>query len=168
MPNKYLEIIQPAIDQYGFIAQLSSDNRDAGDSSQREAMLALLSYAGFKQDKISQTEFDEIKSRYLANYDRLREGCMPGEIKRHVGEVPQKWYSKKWKMSRDQWTPNVIALGLMGNWRQKADMILGMAMRGFLFTTNIYANGENPGSPKLPDITVFSAWGFVFRWCPIF
>ena len=166
MSNKYIAIIKPAIDQYGIIAQLAGDS---GDSSQREPMMLVLSYTGWRSGKITDAEFEIIKVRYLSIYDRLRKGCMPGEIRRHdsCGEILS-WSDRSLRCSRDQWTPNVIALGFIGTPKQKADMILGCAMRGFLFTTNIYRNGDTPGKPKLPDLTLFSSWGFLFRWCPIF
>jgi hypothetical protein len=162
LSNKYLEVVRPAIDQYGIIAQLSGDG---GDSSQREGQFMLYSYAGYKQGKITKQEYDLIVARYLTTYDRLRKGCMPGEIRRHDGS--EKWTDKNLRMSRDQWTPNAISIGLVGTLKQKFNLILGMAMRGFLFTTNIYSNGDQP-TKKVPDLTLLSAWGFVMRWSPIF
>ncbi len=123
---------------------------------------------GLNAGKITQSEFNQIKDRYLTNYKRLRQGCMPGEIRRHSDD--SMWYDLNWRMSRDQWTPNVISLGICKQFR--ADMILGMAMRGFLFTTNLIPNYVKKGEPgykiKLPDLTAFASWGFVLRWCPLF
>lgn len=165
MPNKYLDILAPAIDPYGLIAQLPSQDRDGGDTSQREGMLMIHSWASNKEKCLPESDLQAIKSRYLSVYNRLRKGCMLGEIRRHDGS--DKWYDLHLRMSRDQWIPNAIALGYVGSLRQKLSMICGMALRGFLFTTNLYNNGTDPGPKKIPDVTALSSWGIILRWLPI-
>lgn len=160
--NKYLSILQPAIDKFDLIAETTGDG---GDSAQREGSLLVYAYCALQEGKITQAEFDEIQDRYLANYKRLREKCMPGEIRRHVDE--SMWYGENLRMTRDQWTPNVVAIGIIkNNLKVKLDMLLGMALRGFLFTTSFYKNHEpkSRSSFKSPDLTVLSSWSYVLRW----
>ena len=161
---KYLDILQPAIDQWGFIAQLPAQDRDGGDTAQREGMLMLWAHCALRVGKISQADYDQIQTRYLANYDKLRAGCMPGEITRHRGDT--KWYDLKWRMSRDQWTPNVIASTFTK--KHRLDWILGSFLRGALFTTNLIPNYVAKGDPgykiKLPDITLLASWGYMLRY----
>jgi hypothetical protein len=168
--NRYLQIMNPAIDSFGLIAQLPQAGRDGGDSAQREGMFLVLSYVAQKNGLISSEEFSEIVSRYLSNYERLQQTCMPGEIRRHVDQT--KWYGFNWRMSRDQWTPNAIALGLVAARGKQWNMVLGCFMRLFLFTTNVIPNyvvkGDADYKFKVPDLTVLASWGYMFRWSYIF
>jgi hypothetical protein len=163
MANKYLDILSPCIDQYGFITQ-AGPQFDGGDSSQREGTLMLWSWCALQEGKLSQADYDVIQARYIANYAKLREGCMPGEITRHRGSA--QWYDLPWRMSRDQWTPNAISAGLVK--QNRADLLWGASLRGFLFTTNLIPNwvvkGQTGYEIKCPDLTVLSSWGYMARW----
>jgi hypothetical protein len=166
MANKYLDIMKPNIDQWGVITQTGGES---GDGSQRCAMFLVLSYAGWRAGKISDFEYLEIETWYKTVYAKLTKSCIPGDIRRHAGTAL--WVDGRFRMSRDQWTPNMISLGLLrSSYDKKFLMVFGWSLRGFLFATNLIPNWVAKGDPgykiKVPDLTIGSSWGFLLRWMP--
>src|SRR5690606_36918964 len=76
---------------------------------------------------------------------------------------PSKWYSKSDVMSRDQATPNVIAMGLTNNRKLLLDFFKGHLKRGLLFMTNTRHNEPSNTKAKLPDVTGPEFWGYYIR-----
>ena len=171
--SKYFDLVKPAIDSFGLIAQLPSNSRDGGDTTQREGMFAIAIAYLSKLGKIDKSEYEELKKRYSANLDRLE--CCMGNLRRHTD--PNMWYSDCDRMSRDQWTPNVIAMGMLDLKKHLWRMFLGhLFKRALLFTTNVRHNWVYPPDHpkydpnsdltykwKLPDITIMSCWGYYIR-----
>ena len=168
--SKYLDLVQPAIDSFGLIAQLPSNGRDGGDTAQREGMFAIAVAYLYKLKKTDPLEYAELKHRYEYNLERL--DCGPGNILRHID--PTMWYSDSDRMSRDQWTPNVIAMGMLDLKPELKRMFFGHLKRALLFTTNTRRNHCYPDnhpkhmsdqdySWKMPDITILSSWGYYIR-----
>ena len=125
-----------------------------------------------KLGKIDQVEYEQLKNRYKANLDQLE--CCPGNYRRHTD--PNMWYSDCDRMSRDQWTPNAIAVGMLNIDDHRKRMFLGHLKRGLLFTTNVRHNWVYPPEHpkydpnsdltykwKLPDITILACWGYYIR-----
>ncbi len=112
-----------------------------------------------------------------------------GLYRRHP--APEFWGSHWGTMSRDQTIPLLGAMALYGMKRKVFEYVVGHALRGFLFTTNIYPNwarehidtpekfgwglwkrvrfffGWRPGypvfTPKMPDFTGPSFWALELR-----
>lgn len=168
--SKYFDLIKPAIDSYGLIAQLPSNNRDGGDTAQREGMFGIFIAWLYKLGKIDQVEYESLKKRYEDNLAKLE--CSWGNLKRHVDT--SMWYSFCDRMSRDQWISNIIAMGMLSLKKALLKMLIGHLKRALLFTTNTRHNWVYPPehpkhtpdqdySWKLPDITVLACWGAYIR-----
>jgi len=160
--NKYLQLLQPNIDSFGFITQNASQNWDGGDSSQREGSFALLIEELYNQGKVDSQDMLDIFQRYEKNIDQIK--CGLGGLRRHPDQ--SKWYGQRDVMSRDQWIPNVIACG-NGLDAELRYLLLGHMLRALLFTTNTCPDWVMTGGPgykwQLPDVTVLSSWGLYIR-----
>lgn len=163
---KYLYMLGPAIDSFGLITQTAQDYFDGGDTLQREGMFAIAIRCLYDQDKITIADYLLYRKRYWNHLNRLYITC--GNYKRHVD--PAMWYSGNSVMSRDQWTPNVIAMGMLDLDDHNRKSFWGHGKRLWLFTTNTRrnyayppghpkANAENSYRWKLPDLTILSCWG---------
>lgn len=157
--TKYFEYIQPNIDKFGVIANL---NNDEGDSSNREGTFALLINELHLQGKVSEIDYNILRTRYGDVIKQLY--CGKGSLRR--GPDLSAWTGQTDVMSRDQWVPNAIATGGMGLPALNA-LFFGHLLRGLLFATNTcpdeYITGQPGGAWKLPDITVMSSWGIYIR-----
>jgi hypothetical protein len=183
MPNKYFDMLQGNIDSFGVITQNAKDSWDGGDTTQREGMFAVAILIHFLAGRISLQDYAAMIDRYRFIINNLNDDGW--SLRRHPD--PTKWYHDTNRMSRDQWVPNIIALGAL-NRRLLRKMTLQHLRRGGLFTTNTRENGAirsnnssmslwqklkysvglyNPGVPcyawKLPDITDPSIWGALVR-----
>jgi hypothetical protein len=122
-------------------------------------------------------------NRYCSIVNNLNDNGW--SLRRHPDAT--KWYHDTNRMSRDQWVPNIVSLGIVERsllWK----MALKHMLRLGLLTTNTRENGAvrdnnpsmslwqrmkyavglyNPGIPtyawKLPDITDPSIWGAIIR-----
>jgi hypothetical protein len=181
---KYFDLLKPNIDSFGVITQNANDSWDGGDTVQREGMFMCAMWYHYQAGRITIEDYAEMLSRYLAiiqklNYDNGH------SLRRHPDQ--SKWYYGTEVMSRDQLTPNLIALGYGAPYILKQFLLKHM-LRGMLFTTNSRENGAvvgnnptmtrmqkikyalglyDPGVPcfdwKLPDITDPSIWGAYVR-----
>lgn len=171
MSQKYLDLLGPAIDSNGLITQTVKGYWDGGDSLNREGMFAIAIQCLYDQKKISLEDYTLLRKRYLDNLNRLEVNW--GNYRRHIDSTM--WYFYPNRMSRDQWTPNAIAVGLLDIEDHRKRMFWGHGKRLWFFTTNTRNNGVYPpGNPKydaatqdyswkLPDLTVLSAWGYYIR-----
>ena len=189
MPNKYFDLMQPNIDSFGVIAQGPGDNRDGGDTTQREGMFMCAMQYHLKAGRIAQADFDQMAARYKGIIDNLTYG-FGWSLRRHPDK--NKWYYESNCMSRDQMTPNLVALGFCHK-MLLFKMLICNAARGMLFTTNTRQNGAYPKDQptmslwqrikfavglydpgiscyywKLPDFTDFSIWGLYIRGLNLF
>lgn len=149
-----LELLKPFIDYHGLIAQ---SNGDEGDSLEREGLLVVAE--ALKRNNNLPNVMPEVSSRYIDNLSRLR--CeMLGNYKRglHGG-----WVSQPDRMSRDQLTSNIVAMGLIDDHTELKRCLIGHLMRLMLFTTNIRGNGALNLPLKLPDVTGPSIWASYIR-----
>lgn len=153
-------------DEYQMIVQL---DRDGGDSCQRMGMY----YVGLKLLGIEKDFLGRKPSLGLIHaISTLR--CGLGNFKRHPDK--NKWYSDPDRMSRDQVTPIICALGLYGFKWILWDFLIAHILR-LGFTTNTRRNHTyKPSDPrytgphhkyshkwKLPDFTGPEFWSSIFR-----
>lgn len=157
MANKYLELVQPNIDSNGLIA---NNGGDEGDSSQREGSFAICIRELYDQGKVSLADYLLLRQRYWQNLLKLQ--CGSGSLRRGLGS---QWWSQDCVMSRDQWTPNAIAVGSMDLNENLWWMIKGHLKRGLCFATNTCPDEvmASKSNWKLPDLTVLSSWGYYIR-----
>jgi hypothetical protein len=134
------EIKTNFLDEEGFIVQ---KDRDGGDSLNRLGHLySLLFLLGRPED---------LQGRPLAEGFRAQLAKVtvhPGLYRRHWDK--QKWYYNENTTSRDQYTPVVIAAGLLGEKQINTDIIGYLKQNGSY--PNTIPNGDPPGPPKAPDI----------------
>lgn len=165
-----LEALGQCIDKFGLITQTAQDNWDGGDTAQREGMFAIAVRHLYDLDKIKLSEYLILRQRYWDSLNELE--CGWGNYRRHID--PSMWYFDSNRMSRDQWTPNAIAVGMLDLYDHRKRMFWGHGKRLWLFTTNTRRNHTYPpGHPKhaidqdyswkLPDLTLFSSWGYYIR-----
>jgi hypothetical protein len=162
---KYFDLVQPAIDKNGVITEGSNDNYDGGDTAQREGMFAFAVFLLHKLGKIDDEEFRFCSDRYAKVIELLRDQNHSGLIRRYP--VLPFWGAYSNRLSRDQATPNVIAMGYLDGSILKSFIWAHLKYRGLLFLTNSRSNGSYPGDAndkwKLPDITVLDFHGLYVR-----
>jgi hypothetical protein len=183
MSNPYFAMIQPNIDSFGVITQNAKQNWDGGDTTQRCAMFMCAMQYHLEAGRITQTQFNEMATRYMGIINNLLYRKI-WSLRRHPD--PTKWYHDPNRMSRDQLTSNICALGFASKWTL-FKLLLGNILRGMLFTTNTRENGatKSNGQPisflqriqyffgwrpaypvwawSLPDVTDPSIWGAYIR-----
>lgn len=135
------EIKANFLDEEGFIVQ---KDKDGGDSLNRLGHLySLLFLLGYQQD---------LQGRPLAEGFRAqlkKVTVRPGLYRRHWDK--QKWYYNENTTSRDQYTPVVIAAGLLGE-KQIINDIVGYLKQNGGNYPNTISNEDPTGPPKTPDI----------------
>ena len=165
-----LDLIGQCIDKFGLITQRENNNWDGGDTLQREGMFAIAVRYLYDLDKIKITDYLLLRKRYWDSLNELE--CGWGNYRRHIDH--DMWYFDPDRMSRDQWTPNAIAVGMLDLYDHRKRMLWGHGKRLWLFTTNTRRNWVYPpGNPKheadqdyswkIPDITILSSWGYYIR-----
>lgn len=180
---KYFDLLKPNIDSFGVITQNANDSWDGGDTIQREGMFLFAMAIHLKAGRITPQDYIAMVDRYRSIISKLNDNGW--SLRRHPD--PTKWYHDTNRMSRDQWVPNIVSLGIVNRgllWKMAFEHLL----RFGLFTTNTRENGAiqdnnppmslwqrikyavglyNPGVPtyawKLPDITDPSIWGAIIR-----
>lgn len=160
---KYFDLLKPNIDAFGVITQSATNSWDGGDTIQREGMYLFAMQCHQIAGRASWQDWQDAKARYNNIIGRL--DCHQGwSLRRHPDIT--KWYSECNRMSRDQLTSNLVALGYANQPYLKKLMWKHM-LRGMLFTTNTRQNAAVKGTPeykwKLPDITFSSIWGAYIR-----
>lgn len=89
----------------------------------------------------------------------------PGRYCRHPD--PTKWYSRINTFSRDQMTPLLVYLGLLGFRLRLSRLFIAHLKRLLLFAWNTRQNNSYPGQAtyrwKLPDITGPDIWALYIR-----
>ena len=162
---KYFPLIQPSIDTNGVITQGPQDNFDGGDTAQREGMFALAAAILHKLGKMDDAEFGFCSDRYAKVVGLLNDPNHPGLLRRYP-TLPF-WGAYSNRLSRDQATSNVPAMGFLNRGALKRFMWAHLKYRGLLFLTNTRNNGAYPGTPaykwKIPDVTVLDFHGMYIR-----
>jgi hypothetical protein len=169
---KYFSLLESCLDpKYQLICQPASDNYDCGDTAQREGMFAFAAYLLHKLGKMDNNEYEFCKERYAKVISLLNDPNHLGLIRRYPDTTY--WGGFSDRLSRDQSTPNVIAMGLLNGSDLKRFFFAHLKYRALLFLTNTRANAAMPpGYPgynaaayawKLPDITVLSFHGLYIR-----
>lgn len=158
---KYYPLIEPFFDAWNLIDK--KFDVDGGDSLNREGLFAVTSYFLYKDGKMSESEYLLIKNRYQGSI-KLLSAKLWGNYTRHAN--PAWWASRPDRMSRDQFTPNLLAMILMGMNKELIKCFLGHCLRLLLFTTNIRGNGGFDKPLKMPDITVMEFWAHYLRSLP--
>jgi len=160
--NKYFEMIKSNIDSFGVIAQNAQQNWDGGDTIQREGMFLCAMWYHRQANRITDVQWVEMWVRYGQIVDKLNANNWA--LRRHPDS--SKWYYETNRMSRDQLTSNLCALGYCRPYMLKS-LLWKHMWRALLFTTNTRQNAALPGTPeykwKLPDITFSSIWGSYIR-----
>jgi len=158
-------MVQPAIDAQGVITEGPTDNFDGGDTAQREGMFAFAAYLLHSLGKMDDAEFGFCSDRYAKIISLLNDPNHSGLIRRYPA-LPF-WGAYSDRLSRDQATSNLPALGLLNRTALKSFCWAHLKYRGLLFLTNTRNNGALPGTPayawKLPDITVLDFHGMYVR-----
>lgn len=176
-------MIAANIDVYDVITQNAKEDWDGGDTIQREGMLQCAMWYHRQAGRLSQIEWEWMHVRYLSVIDKLNYSN-GWSLRRHPNTA--KWYGDADRMSRDQLTSNICALGFSDQATLK-QLIVKHLLRLGLFTTNTHENGAVKGdgsltwsqriqyifglytsagpiySWKLPDITDPSIWGAYVR-----
>jgi hypothetical protein len=183
LSNKYFNMLNGNIDSFGVITQNAQDNWDGGDTTQREGMFLCAMWYHLQANRVTQNDFEWSAVRYLRIIDRLNYGN-GRSLRRHPD--PSKWYHDPNRMSRDQLTSNICALGYVDQNLLKQIMLKNLLRMG-LFATNTRENGATqanstpmttwqyvqyflgwrPSYPvwgwSLPDLTDPSIWGAYIR-----
>lgn len=146
------EIKTNFLDEEGFIVQ---KNGDGGDSLNRLGHLySLLYFLGYAED----LQGMPLPQGFRAQLVKLT--AAPGLYRRHWDQ--SKWYYNENTTSRDQYTPIVIAAGLLGETQTLADIIGYLKEHGSQYPNTI-PNGNPPGAPKNPDILLPGNAGELLR-----
>lgn len=172
---KYFDLIKPNIDSFGVITQSASNNWDGGDTAQREGMFLCGIFYLQKGGHCSWQDWDDARTRYNNVIGRLNYS-KGWSLRRHPDTT--KWYGDVDRMSRDQLTSNIVALGF-ANKVFLRQMLVQHIKRALLFTTNTRKNFQYKtleehlakSTPdvkwdykwKLPDITFSSIWAAYIR-----
>jgi hypothetical protein len=158
--SRFYSLIQNFIDSFGVITQKDGDG---GDSLQREGMFAFSEYMHYHLGKIDQNQLQSSTDRYTKILKTLEVSW--GNFRRHPDT--SKWYGQSDRMSRDQLTSNIVAMGVVNQKMLLKTLIGHLLKRCLLFTTNTRGNFVMPGDSgyrwKLPDITGPSIWGAYLR-----
>jgi hypothetical protein len=160
MANKYFPMIQPNIDSFGVITQNAKQNWDGGDTTQREGMFLCAMWYHYQAGRIAESDWQAMSSRYMGIID----GLVYGEIwslRRHPN--PAMWYHDPNRMSRDQLTSNICALGFTSKWTL-SKLLLGNLLRGMLFATNTRENGATITNSQ--PMTLLQRVQYFFGWRP--
>jgi hypothetical protein len=151
-------------DRWGMIVQA---NKDGGDSCQRFGMYHLGIFFGisFVRDFNLNDEwpFTGYMS-YQKTISLLECPDSPDNYRRHPD--PTKWYSDSDRLSRDQFIPLIIGLGLYSMKNELSGLFRRHLNKRFLlFSINTKPNGVPSSDPtwKIPDLTLFSVWALYIR-----
>jgi hypothetical protein len=168
---KYFPLIQPAIDSNGVITEGPTDNFDGGDTAQREGMFAFAAYVLHQLCKMDDQELTFCKDRYAKVLSQLDDPNHKGLLRRYPN-LPF-WGAYSDRLSRDQMTSNIVAMGCMNQNALKSFIWAHLKYRGLLFLTDSRINGAYPpGTPqynastwywKLPDLTILDFHGMYIR-----
>lgn len=162
---KYFDLIKPSIDANGVITQGVNDGFDGGDTAQREGMFAFGAYILHKLGKMDDAEYQFCTDRYAKIVSLLNDPNHSGLLRRYPN-LPF-WGAYSDRLSRDQATSNVPAMGFLHRSALKSFIWAHLKYRGLLFLTNTRVNGSYPGDAnyawKLPDVTVMSFHGMYVR-----
>lgn len=159
----------------GMVGETAHDIYDQGDTLNREGHLMTAAWVlHFKLNKMSKPEYDFLLLRYEDVLNKLQDPKDPSNFARTI--VPNYWGSRHNVMSRDQMTPNLVALAMNDKPRTWKVFINHLLRRALLFTTNNYDNWSYPpGDPKyvasenkwhIADITALSYWNIYLRALP--
>lgn len=142
LPEAALEEIKANfLDEEGFIVQ---KNGDGGDSLNRLGHLySLLYFLGYAED----LQGMPLPQGFRAQLAKLT--AAPGLYRRHWDQ--NEWYFNENTTSRDQYTPIIIAAGLLGENQILADISAYLKEHSSRYPNTI-PNGNPPGAPKNPDI----------------
>lgn len=149
------------LDKNNQIVQLDGDG---GDSFQRAGFVMIGYYLLHKQGLIDENIYINKVVGYDKRISKLENKKYPGVFARNNTD-DTKWYAHYDRMSRDQITSNIVALGLIfdSDSYYLKRIILSNLTRAMLFTTNIRGNGAIDMPLKLPDFTGPSIWGMYIR-----
>lgn len=137
--------INAFVDKHGHIAQ-GPPHRDGGDSFSFAGQVMVAFYARHHFKKTGDAEYIYQREQYLKRLDKLRYGY--GIYLRH--NVEPEWATKPDRMSRDQMTANIAAMGFLEQNSKLWVMLLFLIFR-LGFATNTRANGKLKAPWKLPD-----------------
>jgi len=160
--NRYFEMLNGNIDSFGVITQNAQNSWDGGDTTQREGMFLCAMWYHFQAGRITSQDWAQSTSRYLGIVNQLnyKDGWA---LRRHPD--PTKWYHDPNRMSRDQLTSNICALGYC-NRPTLLRLMLNNLLRVGLFTTNTRENGATKENGQ-PITTLQRIWYF-FGWRPTY
>lgn len=167
---KFFPFMEDAIGSDGLIGGTSYNNFDQGDTLNREGHLATAAQILHDDLKVmSDNEYAFIKERYLDVLSKLQDPSDPSNFSRTI--VPRYWGSRYNCMSRDQMTPNLIAIGENGVYTLLFRVFFNhLWRRALLFTTNTRPNWSYPGTSDykwtIPDLTALSYWNIYLRSLP--
>jgi hypothetical protein len=143
---RWFSILQPWLEpRYDMIAQ-PPPGYDEGDTAQREGMFMIAVEVLHKIGECSTEERDFVRARYKRVLDLLNDPNNPGLIRRFAN-APY-WGSDSDRLSRDQATPNVIAMGLASREHLRKFFWAHLKHGWLLITNNTRRNGataENHG-----------------------
>src|SRR5574337_1104454 len=132
MPNKYFDMLNGNIDSFGVITQNANDSWDGGDTTQREGMFLCAMKYHYDAGRIGYQDWSDMANRYRNVIARLDYDAA-WSLRRHPDLT--KWYGDPDRMSRDQLTSNLCALGYCDK-KELRWLLFRHAMRAMLFTTN--------------------------------
>ncbi len=174
---KWFPLMEDGISpETGLIGQTALNNYDQGDTLNREGHLMTAAWIlHFKLKKMSASEYQFLKRRYERVLARLQDPNDPSNFARTI--VPGYWGSRYNCMSRDQMTPNLVAIAMNGMKRLGSLFWNHLKRRALCFTTNVHNNWSYPpGHPdhdakewkwKLPDLTILAYWNIYIRGAPL-
>lgn len=141
--------------------QVIQSDGGGGDSLQRAGFIMIGEYFLLKHKVITQDDFNTRKEVYLKRLDLLQDSLDQGKFARNSTN-PSDWTAQFNRMSRDQVTSNIIALGLINEQTRLSKIVWSNAKRAMLFTTN--TRGNTTDAPlQLPDLTLFGVWAMYIR-----
>lgn len=142
----YYEIVEPYRDKWGMITQ---KDFDGGDASHRTGLFYLGLYLNYQDDT---NTVKIIKKSFLKDLNKIKKET--GVFIRHPDK--SKWYSSPENFSRDQTTPLIVALGLMGE-KEEVKANLKNVLRNYGFYPNTLKNWTNQKKVFPLDFQDFAA-----------